>query len=255
MKKPLIKIYGERNTGTHYLSELIRLNLEVEEVPGVVPKYIMALQKQLPGKELVRDLYFAMTYKHNLGWKHTTVKPLEIIAKYSIAKNNLSFVTITKNPYSWLLSLYKRPYHQYYADKPDFESFLSTSWKTVGRDSAPKILSSPVELWNMKNSSYLQLEDTFPVLNIKYEDILDVPKNIIELISNTFSYGRRLSHFQNYEKSTKEKGKDSSFYRDYYLNERWKDMLSPQSIAIINERLDNELMNYFRYEKLAYKGD
>ena len=59
--KKLIKIYGERNTNTNYISKLIQLNLNVQEVPGVAPPHIQHLQEMLPGKELVKDLYFYLT--------------------------------------------------------------------------------------------------------------------------------------------------------------------------------------------------
>jgi len=71
----LIKIYGERNTNTNYMSKLIELNLNAIEIPGVVPPIIMKMQKVFPGKELVRDIYFYLTYGKTLGWKHTSIKP------------------------------------------------------------------------------------------------------------------------------------------------------------------------------------
>lgn len=251
MKKPLIKIYGERNTGTNYLSQLIRLNLDVDELPGVVPLYVLLLQFLLPGRERVRDIYFNLTYHKNLGWKHTLVKPAIVLSSYSLYSDNLSFVTITKNPYAWLLSLYKRPYHQYYQHKPDFETFLTSPWQTIDRDNVPLMLPSPVELWNLKNASYLQLSDIFPVLNMRYEDLVANPGQTIELMAQTFAYHWKTARFTDYHKSTKEKSKDSNFYRDYYLQERWKAKLSPQAIALINERLDDDLVRHFGYEKLS----
>jgi hypothetical protein len=155
----LIKIYGERNTNTNYMSKLIELNLNAIEVPGVVPPIIMKMQKVLPGNELVRDIYFYLTYRKNLGWKHTCVKPPEELNQYKSVISNLIFLTITKNPYSWLLSLYRRPYHQYYSDNPSFETFLQRQWKTIGRDNVKNAPITPVELWNIKNKSYLQLHD------------------------------------------------------------------------------------------------
>ena len=224
--KQFLKIYGERNTGTQFLSELIRLNFRVEEVPGTAPKSIRKLQEFLPGKELIIDIYFYLTYYRNLGWKHSVVKAPEDYEKYNICSKNLSFVTITKNPYSWLLSLYKRPYHQYILEKKDFETFLSSPWKTIGRDNAPRSLSSPVELRNIKNYSYLQFINNYPVLTIKYEDLLAGPKQVLELLGKTLSYNWKVDQFKNYEKSTKESNKDYNYYRDYYTNERWKDELS-----------------------------
>lgn len=148
----LIKIYGERNTNTNYLSKLIKLNLSVQEVAGTVPPTVMKLQNILPGNELVRDIYFYLTFGSNLGWKHTRVKPLEILKKYSMVKRGLGLVTITKNPYSWLMSLYRRPYHQYYHEKPDFETFLQLPWTATGRDNTERVLKNPIE--NMEYKKY-----------------------------------------------------------------------------------------------------
>jgi hypothetical protein len=252
VSKPRIKIYGERNTGTRYLSRLVDLNLDVVQLRGSVPRGVTGLQRVLPGKEGIRDLYFALTYGQNLGWKHAVVEPAAVIRRYQIAANHLSFVTITKNPYSWLLSLHERPYHQYYARaKPAFENFVAAPWKTVGRENAPKALSSPVELWNLKNASYRQLGDAFPALNIRYEDLVEDPAHILALMSQAFSCSWKADQFRNYDPSTKEPGKDSAFYRDYYRNERWKDGLSPAAIARINERLDVDLVDHFGYEWLV----
>lgn len=245
----LIKIYGERNTNTNYMSQLVKLNLNTQELPGVVPRHIMKLQKIFPGKKLVRDTYFYLTYKHNLGWKHSCVKPVAVLKKYGIVDTNLCFVTITKNPYSWLLSLYRRPYHQRYSKKPDFETFLKTPWHTAARDNTKRTLTNPIELWNIKNFSYLQLAE-LNTLNITTESIFEDPKAVIDKISGQFSITKLSSDFINFEKSTKDKSKDSNYYRDYYLNEKWRDKLSKEAISIINESLNKTIMNAFGYELL-----
>lgn len=248
--RKLIKVYGERNTNTNYISKLIKLNLNIQEVPGTVPPTIMIMQKILPGNELVRDIYFYFTYNDNLGWKHTCVKPVKALKNYSIVANNdLAFLSITKNPYSWLLSLYRRPYHQYYSDKPDFKSFLQRPWKTIGRDNTENLLRNPIELWNIKNSSYLQLSE-LNGLNITTESIFQDPKAIIDKISNHFSVKKLSDKFINYDRSTKDKDKDSNWYRDYYLNEKWQDEITSDAIAIINETVDKKLMSYFGYSVL-----
>lgn len=245
----LIKIYGERNTNTRYMSKLIKLNLSVQEVPGTVPPAVKKLQRLLPGKELVRDIYFHFTYSKNLGWKHTCAKSVEMLKSYNLVKNDLSFLTITKNPYSWLLSLYRRPYHQHYKSKPDFETFLQTPWKTVGRDNAARVLKSPMELWKIKNVSYLRLSE-FNALNITTESIFQNPKAIIDKISRQLSIEKLSESFTNYERSTKDKRKDTYYYRDYYLNEKWRSDISNDAITIINETIDMKLMSHFGYEVL-----
>ena len=254
MTQPLLKIYGERNSGTRYLGKLVKRNLDVKVIPGVVPKKIMALKRIIP-VERMQDIYFYLTFYRNLGWKHMLAKNAYELRKYSIVSKNLSFVTITKNPYSWLLSLHKNPYHHHRSKKQDFETFLTSSWRTVDRENTPSVISNPVELWNIKNKSYLQLKSQFPTLNLKYEYLVRDPEQIVELISKSFSYTWKVNRFENYELSTKyyelsatEMNKDSNFYRDYYLNEKWKEKLSARSISIINDQLDKNLMDCFGYQ-------
>jgi hypothetical protein len=248
--KKLLKIYGERNTATKYMSQLIKLNLDVQEVPGILPWRIAKLQSMLPENEWLMDLYFLITFKHNLGWKHVRVEPKSLLRKHDILGSNLCFVTITKNPYAWLLSLYRRPYHQGYKNKPDFETFLRTPWKTVARDNCRKI-ANPTELWNVKNSSYLELTAFVDVLNLKSESILQDPRAVIDNISNRFDIGKISEQFINCHDSTEiDSDKNFIYYQDYYLNERWRESLSKNAIEIINETLDNDLMNKFGYKIL-----
>jgi len=257
MTLPLLKIYGERNTGTRYLGKLIKQNLDVKVIPGVVPEKILALKKIFQAKH-IQDIYFYFTFYMNLGWKHMLVKPAGELRNYSIISRNLSFVTITKNPYSWLLSLHRNPYHHHHSQKQDFDNFLTSAWKTLDCENTSRVISSPVELWNIKNNSYLQLKDHLPTFNVKYENLVRDPKQLLELISKNFSYNWKVNQFENFEITTKyyelpdkEKNKNSDFYRDYYLNEKWKEKLSHRSISIINDRLDDKLMKYFDYQKLT----
>lgn len=243
----LIKVYGERNTNTNYVSRLIELNLDAREISGVVPALVGGLQSVLPGKEWLRDLHFACTFRYNLGWKHARVKPWSQLEKYPLARADLAFLTLTKNPYSWLLSLHRRPYHQYYrGQKPDFETFLQQPWRTVRRDNAAPILDSPIALWNIKNRSYLQL-DPKRTLHLTTEAVIENPEEIIARISSRLGIARKAGPFVNYDASTKDDGKDSHYYRDHYLNEKWRSQLSAAAIAIINRTVERDLMSYFGY--------
>jgi len=249
MTKQLLKMYGERNTGTNYLSKLIDLNLQIEQLPGVLPQWLLNAQEKFPAKEFVRDAYFSMTFHRNLGWKHALVKSAKELRQYPVYSKNLSFVTVSKNPYSWLLSLYRKPYHQNYTRKPDFETFLSAPWQGVRRDNVSGKISSPVNLWNMKNSSYMQLSNELSVLNLTFEKLLADPAQVLKSISDFTSCEWKHEQFRNYDKSTKESSKDSNFYKDYYLNEKWKLDYSPRAIEIVNERLNREVMDYFHYRE------
>jgi len=196
----------------------------------------------------LQDLYFSLSYQKNLGWKHSRVNSARKLKAYDIGERDICFLSITKNPYSWLLSLYRKPYnHQYRGSKPDFDAFLGSPWKTESRDNCERVLENPIALWNIKNASYLQLSD-FGGLNLTTERIIQNPESIIDLISNHFTIGKCSDKFLNYEKSTKDVSKNFAYYQDYYLNERWRDDLSDKAIAIINGALDRNLMKHFDYK-------
>ena len=91
-----IKVYGERNTNTNYLEQLIHLNLDVGQLAGVVPRYVKTIQKVLPGKEWLRDWYFSVTPHRNLGWKHSCVQPVTESGRFDILNRGICFISITK---------------------------------------------------------------------------------------------------------------------------------------------------------------
>ena len=239
---PIIKIFGERNTGTNYLLQLCMKNLDIELLPSSSPGWIRQLQKILPGNEWLIDLYFSYTFPQNFGWKHG-------IPRFNDFNelDHIYFVTVTKNPYSWLLSLYNRPYHQYYTTKPSFNEFLVSPWETVRRENTEKLVENPIFLWNQKNRSYIELKNRVQAINLRYEDILRDPKKIINEIKKTFNLKSK-NDFKNIESSTKDYEKNFTYYQNYYLNREWKKELSKKSIKIINKFLDYNLMKHFSYE-------
>jgi hypothetical protein len=161
------------------------------------------------------------------------------------------FVTTTKNPYSWLLSLYRRPYHLAGDAPPSFETFLTRPWPTIRREQTRDHFDSPVDLWNIKNASYLALTEGFEVEQIRYEDLLEDPAAILDSLATRLDLERPSSGFVNVEESTKsERNREFAHYRDYYLNERWRTELSQAALELIDERLDERVLAAFGYERL-----
>jgi hypothetical protein len=246
MKLKYIKIFGERNTGTNYFSKLIERNLTINVLPGTVPDNAQNILSVIPGKELLKDLYFKHTILSNFGWKHREVDHIDEIRRSKISRQTL-FITITKNPYSWLLSLYRRPYHNHGIKGMTFDKFLETKWNSLGRESNRMFYADPVDLWNKKNASYLSLDKEFEVMHVNYEHVLINPEKIISGISDSFKLETK-SGFTNYENSTKEETKDNEYYRKYYGEELWKKELSKKNIELINSGLDKKLMNVYKYD-------
>ena len=245
-----IKIYGERNTGTTYLSKLIDNNIKCRILLSKAPLWLRKFQWIIPNNnEYIRDLYFNFN-KKCLGWKHTYIND-EILNQINNYKDNLLIITVTKNPYSWLISMFNRPYHFNDYNTRTFEKFLNNKWTCVKRENSPKnLINNPIELWNMKNQSYLNLLETtnHQIINIKYEDILSDYKRIIKEIVNTGSFQYKKNMITNVIKSAKGDNKKFSDYKEYYLNKSWKEKITKDQFYFINNHLNQSLMKKFNYK-------
>ena len=243
-----IKICGERNTGSGYLEALISRNLETNCLRGGLPK---PLRRIFPESERARDWYFKATRRHNLGWKHALAPSQEDLSIARLDPTRILFLTLTKNPYAWLLSLFRRPYHAKRNHK-NFADFLAANWKTVGRENAPRFFMNPIEMWNQKNTSYVKLGDYATVVTCRYEDLLGDPEGFLETICRDHGLERRQRPFENVTRAIKGQDADKTFddYRDYYLNERWRPEINRAEFCQINDSLDERLLSHFHYSRI-----
>ncbi|WP_346863276.1 sulfotransferase domain-containing protein [uncultured Draconibacterium sp.] len=241
-----IKIFGERNTGTNYLVKLIKLNFKSSIINGTVPKDIDRVIRKLPYSEDIRDIYFQFTYHHNLGWKHKEINSLDI-SKFKKENQRIKFVLLVKNPYSWLLSLYHRPYHNYSHEQLSFDKFLLKNWITLRRETDRVEYKNPIEMWNLKVASYFLLQEKFDTYILKYEDMLLNPIEELIKLQKMLNLKTSADFPANFTKSTKDIDKDNNYYVEYYGNEKWKEKLTMTHIKIINSELDTKLMSSLNY--------
>ena len=239
-----VKVYGERNCGTNYLIQLLKLNFNdyVYDWDGIDHPLFYKF-------EFLKDLQFLFSSWYNLGWKHKAVNQNIFFSSF-IDRSDLRIVCIIKNPYAFLLSLYKRPYH-YKGEIPEtFTEFISSTWELRRRDNlSVRELDSPIQLWNKKVDSYLQLKNEYKdkVFLIKYESLLENPNETLEKISKALGLSK-FPEFKNIISSTK--GDDMSYleYKNYYLNKEWMADLSSIDLELINKGLDKQLLSLFSYD-------
>lgn len=247
-KKRYLKVYGERNSGTTYLQSLVQLNLEAVTLPGSAPR---RYRRFVRANERLIDLYFQFTFPRNLGWKHRLAPPKNELQRVAFSPDNVAFLIISKNPYSWLLSLFRHPYH-YQGELTTFEAFLAQTWRTVGREGHPAPFANPIDMWNAKHASYLQLAQSARCFFIRYEDLLSDPESVIIGLSSVHNIPRRAAGFVNVQTSTKgEADRDFDYYRRRYLEELWRDELSKEAIAIINRFLDPVVVDAIGYPMIT----
>lgn len=250
-----VKIFGERNTGTNYLKELLRRNFNVSIIEGVPTLNYMRLNKLLffIPKQKVIDFYFSNYSKSSLGWKHSCPNKKLICGDGRYINDDLGLLFLSKNPYAWLLSMYKRPHHfDGKIESMDFIEFLKHPWPTLGRDNVSKPLKNIIDVYNIKYRAYLDfVEKQNNCLLLRYEDlILNTEISIFKISQNlNLSLNEKFSNVNKSMKRDKEKNFD--FYQDFYGNERWRAKLDIESVSHINNNLDHRLIKDLGYEIIS----
>lgn len=252
-----VKIYGERNTGTQMMRELLRSNGVEDLWPGTIAELgdmhrITALDRaerpdadRILIREAVIDDLFVEAFDRSLGWKHGIPDP----AKLPDAGSGTHYVVTVKNPYAWVVSMARRPHHNLLTgNRGSVEAFLASPWITCGRDNAPRHLGSVVDVWTLKYRAWLGLADSRPVTVVRYEDLLLEPQALSALAARLDPQAHRPWQLPT---AVPNNVKDLAFYQDYYAGQRWRDALSQACIATIGSRLDAELMERLGYQLMS----
>lgn len=207
-----IKIYGERNSGTIYLEWLINKNFEIE-----------------------------LLKNDETGWKHRLAPSKEEI-EYDL-NPEIYYLCLVKNPYSWLLSMHKRPYQHEELRKLRFRDFLKYSYGDY---------RNPIMMWNLKNRSYLELGNyTKNHIFFRYEDFLESIAEPLNTIASKFGIAKPPFYKNIHVLLTNSHGiSKNKFHAEYYTEEIWKEKLNPDHIETINQFLDKDLMNKLEYSFL-----
>jgi hypothetical protein len=208
----LIKIYGERNSGTIFLEWLLKKNLSVN-----------------------------ILETHELGWKHRLAPEEAELSEFN--RENVIFLCLVKNPYSWLLSMHKRPYNHESLKNLSFLDFVTYSYGDY---------RNPVIMWNKKNRSYLDMAGFVSHHEmVKYEDILQDSSILLNKITEKYDISRPPFYKSVSNLLTNSHGiKQQKFHKEYYLNELWIKKLRDEHIERINQFIDKDLMEKFNYSIL-----
>ena len=217
--KNTIKIYGERNSGNNYLIKLLDSNI-INLNPSV----------------------WLMHTEGRFSWTHGIPIPCD-----EANELKLNFIILVKNPYSWLLSLYRNPHktrrlRNQIRSKP-FITFLKAPFD---------FSTNPIQLYNQRIRYYLTFDKFVnKCIIIKFEDLIRIPMNCIDLVATKFNLQRH-ENFVNFSRRISSGGNmlNIEFNKDFYLQRKWKSKLNSEQILFINRQLDWELVNKLGYKRI-----
>lgn len=225
-----IKIHGLQRSGTNYVSYLINENFENSKV-------------------LV-----------NLGgWKHG-----HYMCPWAVGRE-LHTLVIVKNPYAWLTSIY-----DYWGPNrtlnigPDlrgipFDDFVRNRIVLEPQKDIPYLLRAcnPVHHWNNMNFHWTSIRlNEKSLFVLTYESLLNNTEKCLEQIGKSFGLKRK-QELQDCANIIIPSGEDVHVgdkkwtKGEFYKEEEFLEMYTPETIKFVNDQLDLDLMIGFGYE---YRG-
>jgi hypothetical protein len=248
------KIFGERNTSTNALRQIVESNSLSRCCPSTSKELdpdLAGRLRRLPRRsratvEAEIDRVFAR-YTDRESWKHCATS-FENAAPFS----GLQIFFLVRHPASWLLSLFKNPYHILGKRPDDLAGFLEYQWKTVGRERLGQATFTPLSLYQTKLRSYLAFCSALNEVEARYtflrfEDLILSQRETFERIAP--SLRQPAENFRELQDSTKSVRKSLDHYKAYYGEELWRAELSGLENRL-NASVDWELFADFGYERL-----
>jgi hypothetical protein len=216
LKNNEVKIYGLPRSGTNFLEFMLIYNLHLN----------VALLKE--------------------GWKH------------GVATSNIPGISIIRNPFDWLFSIYnfaiKREKIFHIPSDISFFDFLKREYiwdadiSGVGSQKVFQRSKNPIHHWNGMNSSWLK--KTFFV---KYEDLLNNPKESLISIKDYLKTVNVVSHLSNsfvwpdsYLKPGNVKFSNISGINSFSPKD-CRSSYSEEMIYFVRSELDFDLVKFFNY--------
>lgn len=168
-------------------------------------------------------------------------------------EQEVGIIFLVKSPYSWLVSMFRRPHGMLLPKVDDFSLFLRRPWLTLARDNLPRVLASPVEMWNRKVAAYCRFgtaatQHGLPFCVLRFEDFVDDQLAALRAIRAVFGLPGELA--VPIVSSTKESGLDMHYYRMYYSTRAWRSAFSSADLVFCLAAIDWQLAATFAYSKI-----
>jgi hypothetical protein len=221
------KIYGQKRTGTNYISTILEKNFLDTKVFMNVGGWKHGKIIEIPNKtELVNTVDFHTKKKINVS---------ETINLFK--KNTVKFIVMIKNPYMWINS-------------------ICNQYKKSVEDSS--FIIKQIKIWNTLYTNYKQYIESKKAYLIKYEDLIQDPDSVLEDLIKEFNLKRKFKNSFKLETKKLKANSDANigncmnkdFDKTKYINPNINKILSKNIIEIINNNIDFKLMDFYNYDML-----
>jgi len=246
MVQHVLKVFGERNTGTRAVIQM------TSGIPGMRRRInpVSPVENDPLSRSIATEFDGAWrrTYLHALRddldhrlapddpWKHALPRLTPGMIGAGVAT-----ILMVRNPYSWLPALARRPYHMKGPPAQSLEDFARRPWLTEKREWMPSVVSSPVDLWSRKLRAALDYQAAafaagLPCVMLRFEDFVSDPATTLGRALSDL--GLPADRIRPLSEHTKAGAPDMSALKTYYDNETWRSDYCAGAIDAVNARID-----------------
>lgn len=265
MARYIVKIFGERNTGTRAMRDLLSQVEGVQLRLGSPPDHAghmaavqAAVETQLDGRwrktylHAIRD-ELAVSAAETDPWKHAAPRLSD-----TMRAAGLNSIHMVRDPYSWLIALARRPYHIKGPNAETLAGFAARPWMTEAREGLPRVVLSPATLWAMKARAHLRFQAEAREAGlgceiIRFEDFIQASAMVA---GDAFArLGLPPTELEARAENTKPGEPGLDVLRRYYAEERWQSWLTVETVTRVNAHIDwnyAEALGYRRREPSDY---
>ena len=216
-----LKIFGERNCGTNLLTQTAETDGRFRILPGTAPASIRRITSRLPHKtkEALLDAVDSRRRIRTLGWKHAW--PDDYVASQLDERSVLAVAAI-RHPLSWCVSLRARPYQLRELGNGQLNVMR------IAREHLPRDTKSYRDIWLLKATRYLELQDRGVLRLLQFEALIEDPAHeLLGAIDLSSSDG---GHAAAPTTSVKGDGRSRADILDYYRIEAWRQDVTKQDL-------------------------
>ncbi|QHQ34261.1 hypothetical protein [Algicella marina] len=243
----MIKIFGERNTGTRAVGAMlagmphVRRRVVERTVPEADGRVEAAILSEMRGSwrrlylHALRDEAAALQSAAD-PWKHAAP-----VLTPEMRAAGVRTICMFRNPYSWFLSFARRPYHLKGPPARSLEAFVHRPWMTERREGLAAILASPMLLWSEKSRAAMRYRNEAVQAGcfcefIHFEQFV---QNRLALVEQALTDMHvPLSGLSDLSLNSKSGDPDPQALARWYRVEGWREDLTRPLVAGINAHVD-----------------
>jgi hypothetical protein len=257
------KLYGERNTGTTFMTNLLKRNFSIEFLPGTPDRPNRAERERMMAcveqySDVVRGIVLdrigglenRRALPSTLGWKHMH-PPIDLLkAAPELAKETLFIVTV-KHPIFWAQSYQRHPINSYFpVRKVGFGEFIRHPFIPNTRDNVDEpYFESIIDFYAAKVEGYRRLAGLGVLLEVvRYEELIQDVPFFLNFVSKKYGIPRQGEKAIVLQTSTKRAETTLEQFQEQYRLDRVAEGVSREDLDFILSRFGSDRLSWLGYE-------